>query len=291
MTVTSWLPLTSRLAPLIRRGAPRQLRNAVRAPGQTVAWWLRHAAYLLGRESSCAITPDWTVRCHPASRPAFELYTRFPEFRREMEEFVALCRPSMIFWDVGAHFGIFTLAAARFGGPRATVIAFEPSDVAAGMLAANVRLADVQARVRIRREAVGADDGWAELLTTGAGGEHMVVAADAARPDALRMPQRTLDGLLMEGTVAPTHLKIDVEGSEDAVLRGARGLLTTHQPILFLELHAEMLRRSGRNPDQVLEWLSAVGYMDWREQSRRVGFGDLKGRSVLRLVCRAGSAG
>lgn len=208
-----------------------------------------------------------------------------------MEEFVALCRPSMTFWDVGAHFGVFTLAAVRFGGPQATVIAFEPSDVAADMLAANVRLAGAQARVRICREAVGADDGVARLLTTGAGGEHMVVPADAARGDALRIPQRTLDGLLTEGAAAPTHLKIDVEGSEDAVLRGARRLLADHEPIVFLELHAEMLRRSGRNPNEVLELLGAVGYQDWREQSRRVEFGDLNGRSVLRLVCRPGSAG
>ena len=289
MTLTSWLPFSSRLAPLIRRGAPRRLRNAVRAPGRTVAWWLRHGAYLLGSQSSCAITPGWTARCHPASRPVFELYARLSEFQREMEEFVALCRPSMTLWDVGAHFGLFTLAAARFGGPQATVIAFEPSDVAADILAANVRLAGAHARVRIRREAVGADDGLARLLTTGAGGEHMVVPADTARTDALRIPQRTLDSLLMEGAAAPTHLKIDVEGSEDSVLRGARRLLAEHQPIVFLELHAEMLRRSGRKPDQVLELLSAVGYDDWREQSRPVGFGDLDGRSVLRLVCRAGS--
>src|ERR1043166_6475041 len=65
----------------------------------------------------------------------------------------------------------------------------------------------------------------------------------------------SLDDLLAQARIpAPGLIKIDVEGGELLVLRGAAELLRTYQPVLFLELHSPELARDCRN------FLEALGY-------------------------------
>ena len=59
---------------------------------------------------------------------------------------------------------------------------------------------------------------------------------------------------------APTHIKIDVEGHEAAVLRGGRETLTRFSPKLFLELHSQMLTTDGLDPRAALDELDDLEY-------------------------------
>ena len=70
----------------------------------------------------------------------------------------------------------------------------------------------------------------------------------------------TVDELSRYHGVTPTHLKIDVEGAEAAVLRGATKTLSEHSPILYLELHHAMIRQAGGNPSDTLNLLEALDY-------------------------------
>ena len=101
----------------------------------------------------------------------------------------------MVFVDVGAHFGIFTLAALRFGGPGALVYAIEPSRIPLRVLRQNVRLAQGTGQVRILEVAIGRSDGELAMLTAGAHGWHFLVAADGPRGDVTMVPQWTLGTL------------------------------------------------------------------------------------------------
>jgi len=58
----------------------------------------------------------------------------------------------------------------------------------------------------------------------------------------------------------PTHLKIDVEGFEVEVLRGARKTLTRSRPILFLELHLNYLEHRSMAPKESIALLQEAGY-------------------------------
>lgn len=135
-----------------------------------------------------------------------------------------------VFVDVGAHIGTTTVSALRRHGFARTLSA-EPEPANFELLRANVLLAAADGqRSELANVAVSDREGTVELLINpGMHGKHSV-SEDAAVPGARRVPVRavTLDGLLAEHAVNPAEVglvKIDVEGHEPAVLRGASGLL------------------------------------------------------------------
>ena len=268
------------------RRVPRELRLWLRHPVQSSRWAWHDVSARAGGAATLRMRDDWEIACHPGAVEAFRFERDQPELRAELDGFVAACREGMTLIDVGAHFGLFTLAALKWGGAGVKAIAVDPSDAALTVFDENMRLAGAGARVERHRAAMGATEGQTSLLTGGAGAWHMMVTPDAPRPDAVTVPMMTLDGLAQRSGVVPTHVKIDVEGEEDAVLRGGEALLRRHAPIVFLELHGGILRRSGRDPLAVLERLASYGYVRLEIAGRPVAPAGAAAMDVARIVCR-----
>lgn len=136
--------------------------------------------------------------------------------------------------DVGAHVGYFSMVAAH-ANPKAKVHSFEPVDQIHARLSVNVRSNGVQ-NVRLHQAGVSSEPGWADisvrfsgnLLSTGS-------TLEAAAPDAQlkRIQLLTLDEVFAETKL--DLVKIDVEGHEMSVLRGARQVLKRDRPTLVME--------------------------------------------------------
>jgi FkbM family methyltransferase len=283
-TRSSQLAFRETMKNLVRRLVPRAVRNALRRPSRTLGGIIEEAAFKLGRRSTCEVRPDWTVECHPGSRRAFLLHRDDPELRSELHSFVTRCRPGMVFYDVGAHYGIFTLAALRYGD-GARVVSVEPSTQAARLLRINASMATTVDRVQVIEAAAGATDGFLNMLTTGANAEHYMIGTDDVRPDVTRLPQRTLAGIASATSLEPTHVKIDVEGFEGEVIDGARELLARARPTVFLELHGDILRQRGRSPREVLAKLESIGYRTFERDERTVAADEAATTPIVRLVC------
>lgn len=239
---------------------PRSLRNALRAPAKTIARGSAKIRYCLGGVETLEIRPGWRVRCHPLSRLLFEVFVTDPEQRAELDDFVANCEPGMRLLDVGAHWGFFSLAALHFGGPKARALAVEASPDAAKILAINLRMNGVTDRVALVQAAAGSGAGTLQMLTTGAGGADYFVVPSEGRSDTITVPQVALSDLCAERQFWPTHVKVDVEGFEEEVLCGVDSLVQKRRPIIFLELHGDLIRRRHKDPRAVLEQLSAWQY-------------------------------
>jgi hypothetical protein len=95
----------------------------------------------------------------------------------------------------------------------------------------------------------------------------------------------TIDELTAEFGV-PTHIKIDVEGHEAAVVRGGRETLRRYSPQLFLELHNELILMDGGDPSEVVDELQGAGYSVFSLDGDRLERNAILGPPLSRVVAR-----
>ena len=160
--------------------------------------------------------------------------------------------------DVGANIGYFTVLMAKLAGPHGKVMAFEPEPSNFDLLTTNVRC-NGYANVELRRAAVSDLAGETTLfLSEENPGDHRLgVDTDRSR---LIVPACTLD-VELAGSWRPLRLvKIDTQGSEFAVLRGAARLLSESQHLtIVLEYSPSDLERAREEPVAMLRFLAGHG--------------------------------
>jgi FkbM family methyltransferase len=167
--------------------------------------------------------------------------------------------------DVGAHIGFFTMQMAAAVGPLGRVYAFEPLDTNADLLERSITENGFGDRVRVQRAAVGAAAGTATLTfpveTLNSGGAYLLRDGSAPLVGNLKkeVPLVALDTLDVRRPVR--FIKMDVEGAEPQVLRGAQRILKEDKPVILSEFHPTQLERaSGVTADQFLSQIAALGY-------------------------------
>ncbi|MBK8091119.1 MAG: FkbM family methyltransferase [Verrucomicrobiaceae bacterium] len=177
---------------------------------------------------------------------------------------------NMQFLDVGTHWGVFTLAAIHYGGKGVRVVGIEASSDAVAVYKENLQLNNVVSQVDIINAACGESVGELKMLTTGAGGADYLVVPAGERFDTVTVPQVTIDSTVVSAGFKPTHVKIDVEGFEEEVLRGAFQTLRNFKPTVFLELHGLLINNRGKRPQNVLGLLREAGYSKWLNLDNQV---------------------
>ena len=163
---------------------------------------------------------------------SLELYGEFSGLEARL--FEQIVKPGMCIVEVGANIGAHTVPMARLCAP-ARLYAFEPQQRVFQILCANLALNDVR-NVLAFPDAAGAEPGHVLLpdLDYGAQGNFGGVSVLPEGSDVAGLKTRvvTLDSL----ELARCHLiKIDVEGFESEVLRGARGTIGRLRPLLYVE--------------------------------------------------------
>jgi len=161
--------------------------------------------------------------------------------------------------DVGANAGAITLSMAHLAR-HGQVVAFEAAPRNADRLAANVARAGMR-NVRIERVACYDDPGELSLSYTD---EHTGGARVAHHPDAsdVRVTAVALDDwMAASGLTRLDLVKIDVEGSELRVLRGARETLERFRPTLIVECNPVALaQQDGVTWDAITATFEGLGY-------------------------------
>ncbi len=168
------------------------------------------------------------------TRASFITGTYQPHVLREMRRFVA---PGGVAYDLGAHIGYFTLILSRLVGTQGSVFSFEPDPRNLDALAANLGGGGT-ANVTVVRSAVSDASGQVTFATFDFSSVGHI--ADARTPGDARLVTVecvTLDDFVFSrGCPAPSFLKIDVEGAETRVLRGAERVLREVRPVVVVEV-------------------------------------------------------
>ena len=198
--------------------------------------------------------------------------------------FTAAVGPGDVVIDAGANIGYYTLLAARRCGPQGLVAAFEPCPPSFERLQRNVQFAGF-ANVRAFAQALVEAPGTLRLgcASPRRSADARLLADAAAEPAgaAWEIEGVRLDDCLAAGRFPPpTVLKVDVEGAEEKVLRGATQALSAGRPVLFLEHNPAAARACGSYPAATLAWLAEnFGYaFHWLTQQGLVAFAEADDR-------------
>jgi len=170
--------------------------------------------------------------------------------------------------DIGANIGFFAMYMALFVGAEGHVHAYEPIAANAELLERSIRENRFGDRITLRRTAVGAVPGEIRLayvpLESGSrnSGGAYVLGADHTASDHQETLSVAMVRLDEEELRRPIRfIKIDVEGAEPFVFRGARELLAADRPIILSEIHPSQLARvSGCRPADLIEEMRDLGY-------------------------------
>ncbi len=171
--------------------------------------------------------------------------------------FERYCKPGMTVVDVGANLGYYSLLASRLVGPTGQVVALEPNSENCRLLLSSLRLHAVT-NVVLLPVAADIATGWAYYSTHVGSNGGIIDDTDLLAHPGVVVPTFCLDDIVS----APVgFMKMDVEGAEGRVVKGAARLIERDRPVVTTELKEEMLRRvSGSSVADYLGWFEGLGY-------------------------------
>jgi FkbM family methyltransferase len=196
-------------------------------------------------------------------------------FERETKNALkGLVKPSSVVLDIGANIGIHTMLLAKLVGPSGRVLSFEATDYAVQKLRRNLDLnSQLAERVTLFHCFLAAKDGgdvpdsiyssWPLTESKALHNKHLGLAMPTNTTYA-----RSIDGILAELDGLSVQLvKIDVDGFECEVLRGATALLRDSRPIFMMELSPYVLEEHGSSLEELLSFFVPNGYRFFHERT------------------------
>lgn len=233
---------------------PVNKNNLLKAIWKIVFWKLNQltlklpAFVDLGNSIKCICYPD-------SSYGGMVVYTTYPDYEVTMGIKKNLPGGG-IFVDVGANIGFMSLVAATVNNTE--IHSFEPSPIAYPRLVENINLNNLGSRVKLNNTLVSSsnkpiyffDDDRSEL-------SHIVKSHE----QGIKIKSTKLDAYCSKNKIKKIDvLKIDVEGAELSVIKGARKMLQTHKiKHIYVELNCAS-RQYGSTNSEALSYLKSLGY-------------------------------
>jgi FkbM family methyltransferase len=228
-----------------------------------------------GRVMTFAFPRSLEIKLHPEGVGPERLYTRL----EDMTDYALVSqylKLGMQVIDVGANIGLYSILTDKCVGKDGHIWAFEPSSESHQRLLRNLELNSVTTvtpvklaladkhglELILRRDAIARDgDRYLGELTK----------SNITTPgDSETVSITTLDHYFGLNQSHFDFIKIDVEGAEYAVLRGARRLLTSNpEVVLMLECQAHHCARMGYSQEDVYRFLEELGFGIFTWQSRK----------------------
>jgi FkbM family methyltransferase len=187
-----------------------------------------------------------------------------------------LLQKGMTFIDVGTHVGQYTLLAANLVAPAGAVHSFEPQPDTFDLLKHNIEANGVL-NVHLNQCALGETKSQVQLYVAR---PDNIGQSSLRRPDnysgtSITVPCQSLDDYAEEQGIHRIDLiKIDVEGAELGVLKGARKILSRgSKPHLIVEFWEPFQRECGTSCDEMAAFLKDHGYkLFWIAESELVPY-------------------
>jgi FkbM family methyltransferase len=192
-------------------------------------------------------------------------FFRRPYEKNEWRFISKFVKPGFTFLDIGANQGFYTLLAAKLVGPNGRVIAFEPLPVQAKRLKGNVRI-NFFKNVKVEQVALDQKSGFADMFACLDGSEPLSSLRPISRDlniksRVIKVPTVSLDDYVKKSGISSIDfIKIDVEGGELDVLKGAMNTIKKFRPIIMCEVQDVRTQQWGYSSSEILNFLKDCGY-------------------------------
>jgi len=243
--------------------AHHRTRNA-----QTLTRWLRwrvdrKRAKWLGKDVEREVELFWgqpmTV-LHPEH--VSNKLARHGYFERGLTEMlIRHLRPGLVMYDIGAHFGYFSLLGSALVGSAGHVYSFEPTEATHARLLTNTRLLDNVTPIKHAVYSETTELVFCDMGQKDSSLNHVRAKDEGERSvDEVRVPAVSLDDFVNDHR-PPDFVKVDAEGAEFAILRGMVGVLENQRPMITLEVGEYINQQTGNPPSrESVDFLLERGY-------------------------------
>lgn len=199
--------------------------------------------------------------------------------RRELDEFLELCKECCSLIDVGASGGFFSVLFAVSRSDRCRILSIEPDRTARKVLA-DVRWRNRRHNVdwRIDGRGVMGTAQVVRFVSSGYGAEplgrtvirnaNLCATANNLQVSIEDIPCTTLEHIASDNGVTPDIIKIDIESYEYELIESSLNFLSRTKPRIMLELHVSAMIERGLHPRVILGRLASIGYRRLRAAER-----------------------
>ena len=191
----------------------------------------------------------------------------------EHEEFQIVRRavsPGSTVLDVGANYGWYALHIAKMV-PGVKVLAFEPIPHTYSYLCQNIRLNDA---LNVEAHNFGISEQAGEVVfyfcDDSSGSASAANIGERADATKIVCPVDTLDHVAESRQLKVDFIKVDVEGAELLVFRGAQRLLAEQRPAILAEMLRKWSAKFNYHPNQIIALLASIGYRCYEIQGGRL---------------------
>jgi len=214
--------------------------------------------------------PRWDVKIWLPARwngvPKF-IFVYRENYEFEMKYLENQMQPGNVMVDVGANLGIYSMIAGKLVGDHGKVLAFEPSFTTFEFLKKNQILNGLK-NISCFPVALSDTAGTATLYHSSDIGSHSLGQIDGMG-NLEEIEMTTMDKVVAtEGLERIDLIKIDVEGAEELVLKGAEMSIKRWRPTVIFERHINLPERLGLPADGAWNFLADLGYHFYRVNSQ-----------------------
>lgn len=177
-------------------------------------------------------------------------------------QWIRMCENKKTVFDVGAHIGLYSIPASKRLDRLGAIYAFEPSRANCEYIekhkhfnnAYNIRVIPFLVGERTVSRAPFYDSRETSPMNS------IIKPKKGYDHKQTSRYQISLDDFCTEHGLFPEIMKIDVEGAELNVLKGARRLLKKSRPVVFLSIHPALLKNMGQSVNELKDFIASEGY-------------------------------
>lgn len=203
--------------------------------------WLKK--YLYGVKGEPYQVNHKTLYFQPGSRPIRDTYVNSKDDTvrndvLQLQYFKKSLKSNSVFWDVGAHYGSYSLVASAYIRNPDSIFAFEPDEKAVSELKKNLLFNQLDSTVRVFEYAVSSQQGILNFdMQEGNANSHLITNKNEKSIGEIKQIKAVTLNEMVKMIPKPDFIKIDTEGAELDIIKGAGSLLEDSTITFVCELH------------------------------------------------------